>query len=57
MAFFDDDHHLWIELTSGKLPPKLMVENSSLFLIEHGPPKRVMVDLTAYIALIQDIRR
>lgn len=51
-AFFDQYHHLWIELTDGKVDPVLMVNKPELFMVEHGGEKRVMINLTAYIHMI-----
>jgi hypothetical protein len=56
-VFFSEDDHLWMVVTDSKLPAELMVKHPELFMIEHDPPCRVMVDLTAYISLIGDLRR
>lgn len=56
-VFFSKDEHLWMVVTDSKLPLELTVKHPELFLIEHDHPSRVMVNLTAYISLIHDIRR
>lgn len=48
--------HLWVELTDGILPAD-MLKHAGMFMIEHDEPGRVMIDLTAYITLLIDMRR
>jgi hypothetical protein len=46
--------HLWIELTDGKVPEEFQAEHPKMFkVLEH----KTMIDLTAYICLMHDIRR
>jgi hypothetical protein len=56
-VFFSKDDHLWMVVTDSKLPAELMVKHPELFAIEHDHPARVMVNLTAYIAFIMDLRK
>lgn len=56
-SFFDDEQHLWIELFDGRIPGEMLVKHPEMFMVEHDAPGRTMIDLTAYIALVHDIRR
>lgn len=49
--------HLWIEITDGKVPAEWMASQPQLFMVEHDAPSRVMIDLSAFITLLVDMRK
>lgn len=54
-AQFDDKGNLWVELTDGEIPAQHLA-TAEIFLFELDDPRRVMINLTAYIAMLVDAR-
>lgn len=57
MAKFGEGDELWIELQEAQLPGGLLVKHPEIFMLEHAPPGRCWLNLTAYIELtVKDVQ-